>query len=120
MVILIHGGCWLSKYDIPHTYASSTGLAQAVFNVWSLKYCSTGGAGGGWPGKYDYARAGILASASYNSVEFDLYRSVLVGHSAGGHLALLADGAIKQLKAVIGIAPITNIEEYATCSNSCQ
>jgi acetyl esterase/lipase len=33
LVILIHGGCWLSTYDIQHTYALSTGLAQAGFNV---------------------------------------------------------------------------------------
>jgi acetyl esterase/lipase len=35
LVILIHGGCWLSQYNIQNTYALSTGLAQAGFNVWS-------------------------------------------------------------------------------------
>lgn len=43
-----------------------------------------------------------------------------MGHSAGGHLALLAGGAIKQLKGVIGLAAITDITEYASGSNSCQ
>jgi len=33
LVILIHGGCWLSAYDIQHTYALSTGLSNAGFNV---------------------------------------------------------------------------------------
>lgn len=120
LVILIHGGCWLSAYDIQHTYALSTGLAQAGFNVWSIEYRRSGDAGGGWPGSYEDIKAGILASASYNSGEFDLADSVLVGHSAGGHLALLAGGVIKPLKGVIGLAAITDIEEYATGANSCQ
>jgi acetyl esterase/lipase len=120
LVILIHGGCWLSTYDIQHTYALSTGLAQAGFNVWSLEYRRTGDTGGGWPGTYDDIKAGILASASYNSGEFDISQSLLVGHSAGGHLALLAGGEIKHLQGVIGLAAITDIEEYAAGSNSCQ
>jgi acetyl esterase/lipase len=120
LVILIHGGCWLSAYDIQHTYALSTGLAQAGFNVWSLEYRRSGDLGGGWPGTYDDVKAGILGAASYNSGEFDLGQSVLVGHSAGGHLALLAGGTIKNLKGVIALAAITDIEEYAAGSNSCQ
>jgi len=120
LVILIHGGCWLSAYDIQHTYALSTGLAQAGFNVWSLEYRRSGDIGGGWPGTYDDVKAGILASARYNNAEFELTQSVLVGHSAGGHLALLAGGAIKQLEGVIGLAAITDIAEYAVGTNSCQ
>mgnify|MGYP006073586475 CR=1 FL=1 len=120
LVILIHGGCWLSAYDIQHTYALSTGLSQAGFNVWSLEYRRSGDKGGGWPGTYDDVKAGILASARYNNAEFDLSHSVLVGHSAGGHLALLAGGAFKQLKGVIGLAAITDIAEYAVGTNSCQ
>ncbi|MBU3005589.1 alpha/beta fold hydrolase [Paraglaciecola arctica] len=120
LVVLIHGGCWLSAYDIQHTFALSTGLAQAGFNVWSLEYRRSGDSGGGWPGSYKDIKAGILASAKYNNGEFDLSETVLVGHSAGGHLALLAGGAIKGLKSVIGLAAITDIEEYAIGSNSCQ
>ena len=120
LIVLIHGGCWLSAYDIQHTYALSTGLAQAGFNVWSLEYRRTGDKGGGWQGTYDDVKAGIFASANYNKGEFALANSVLVGHSAGGHLALLAGGEINHLKGVIGLAAITDIEEYAAGSNSCQ
>jgi acetyl esterase/lipase len=120
LVIFIHGGCWLSVYDIQHTYALSSGLAQAGFNVWSLEYRRSGDIGGGWPGTYDDVKAGILASSHYNNGEFDLTQSVLVGHSAGGHLALLAGGVIQPLKGVIGLAAITDIAEYAVGTNSCQ
>ncbi|MFT6507988.1 MAG: acetyl esterase/lipase [Colwellia polaris] len=120
LVILIHGGCWLSAYDIQHTYALSTGLAQAGFNVWSLEYRRSGVTGGGWPITFDDVKAGILAASRYNNGEYKLANSVLVGHSAGGHLALLAGAEISQLKGVIGLAAITNIEAYAKGENSCQ
>ena len=73
-------------------------------------YRRSGDIGGGWPGTYNDVKAGILASANYNSSVFDLAKSVLVGHYAGGHLALLAGGAIEQLKGVIDLAAITDIE----------
>ena len=120
LVILIHGGCWLSAYDIQHSYALSTGLAQAGFNVWSLEYRRSGATGGGWPMTFDDVKAGIMASSLYNNGEYKLANSVLVGHSAGGHLALLAGGEISQLKGVIGLAAITDITAYAQGKNSCQ
>ena len=98
LVILIHGGCWLNAFDIKHTYALSTGLAQAGFNVWSLEYRRTGDLGGGWPSTFEDVLAGIQALKEYNQGEFDLSNAVLVGHSAGGHLALLAGGIMDNLK----------------------
>lgn len=120
LVILIHGGCWLSEYDIKHTYALSTALAQEGFNVWSLEYRRSGKTDGGWPTTFDDIKAGILASSTYDEGKFTLSDSVLVGHSAGGHLALLAGGQISQLKGVVGLAPITDIKAYAKGTNSCQ
>ena len=61
-----------------------------------------------------------LAVSKYNNGEFKLADSVAVGHSAGGHLALLAGGEIDQLKGVIALAPITDIKAYARGDNSCQ
>lgn len=120
LVILIHGGCWLSDYDIKHTYALSTGLAQAGFNVWSLEYRRSGATGGGWPVTFNDIKAGIFASSRFNNNEFELANSIVIGHSAGGHLALLAGGVIDKLKGVIGLAAITDIEAYAKGENSCQ
>ncbi len=120
LVILIHGGCWLSSYDIKHTYPLSTALAQQGFNVWSLEYRRSGATGGGWPTTFDDIKAGIHAASSYNQGEFNLAEAVAVGHSAGGHLALLAGGVFSELRAVIGLAAITDIKAYANGENSCQ
>ncbi|WP_139048190.1 alpha/beta hydrolase [Pseudoalteromonas sp. BSi20652] len=120
LVVLLHGGCWLSAYDIKHTFALSTGLAQAGFNVWSVEYRRSGESGGGWPVTFGDIKAGIAASSTYNNGEFKLNNAVVVGHSAGGHLALLAGGQMSELKGVIGLAPITDIKAYASGTNSCQ
>ena len=120
LVILLHGGCWLSEYDIKHTYPLSTALMQAGFNVWSLEYRRSGQSGGGWPVTLNDVKAGILASSTYNHGEFNLNNTVVIGHSAGGHLALLAGGQMSELKGVIGLAPITDIKAYAKGENSCQ
>lgn len=120
LVVLIHGGCWLSAYDIQHTYALATGLAQAGFNVWSLEYRRTGDPGGGWPNTFEDIKKGIAASAIFNNGEFVIENTLLIGHSAGGHLALLAGAELPPVKGVIGLAAITDIEKYALGNNSCQ
>lgn len=120
LVILLHGGCWLSAYDIEHTYALSTGLAQSGFNVWSIEYRRSGETGGGWPITFDDVKAGIIASSIYNENEFKLADTIIVGHSAGGHLALLAASKFNHLKGVIGLAAIIDIESYSRGENSCQ
>jgi len=38
LVVFIHGGCWLNAYDIKHSYALATALAQEGYAVWSLEY----------------------------------------------------------------------------------
>lgn len=119
LVVFIHGGCWLNAYDIGHTHALSTALTQQGFAVWSLEYRRTGDAGGGWPGTLQDIRAGLMAIDDLSAFGVDTSRVVLAGHSAGGHLALLAAGD-QPFKAVIGLAAITDVIEYAAGSNSCQ
>ncbi len=43
-----------------------------------------------------------------------------MGHSAGGHLALLAASANPDVQAVIGLAAITDIIAYSRGTNDCQ
>lgn len=127
VVVLIHGGCWLNAYDIQHTYALSTALKNSGYAVWSLEYRRTGDVGGGWPGTFEDVLAGINFLMSDFSKEIsnrlDSEKISLVGHSAGGHLALLAGNhfrAAKELKSVIGLAAIVDLNQYAQGSNSCE
>jgi len=120
LIVLIHGGCWLNAFDIKHTFPLSTALAQAGFAVWSLEYRRTGDAGGGWPGSLHDIKEGLAFTSKLGEHPVDLTRTVVVGHSAGGHLALLASAGTRTTKAVIGLAAITNIVQYSQGSNNCQ
>jgi acetyl esterase/lipase len=123
-IVFIHGGCWLNAFDIGHTFAASAALADAGFNVWSLEYRRTGDAGGGWPGTYADIQQGINQLAQLAPMGVSSRDVVLMGHSAGGHLALLAGSQAAALEVsvsrVIGLAAITDVIDYARGTNDCQ
>ncbi|MDT8429418.1 MAG: alpha/beta hydrolase [Pseudomonadales bacterium] len=119
-IVFIHGGCWLNAYDISHTFPLSTALAQAGYAVWSLEYRRTGDVGGGWPGSFEDIQAGIAHLAELALPGLNQVPVILIGHSAGGHLALLAGAGEVDVQAVIGLAAISDILSYARGSNSCE
>ena len=93
VVVIIHGGCWLNAYDLHLMAPMATALTQAGYATWNLEYRRVGDEGGGWPGTFLDIAAGLnhlkqLASA----YDLDLSRIVVIGHSAGGHLALWLAG----------------------------
>ena len=126
LVVLIHGGCWLTAFDIQHTLPMATAVHQAGFNVWSLEYRRTGESGGGWPTTYQDIMAGIKAINSFDKTETKFKKIIIAGHSAGGHLALLAGRDAAKLFPqdfdvhVIGLAAISDIATYAKGDNGCQ
>ncbi len=91
VVVLIHGGCW--QASLPGlelmNYAADD-LAQRGFAVWNLEYRRLGN-GGGYPNTFRDIAAGLDAlRAVAPKADLDLKHVVLVGHSAGGELALWA------------------------------
>lgn len=135
LLIFIHGGCWLNAFDIKHTQAFSEAVAAAGIAVWSVEYRRVGDEGGGWPGSYHDVSAAIAhAQTALHHYSIDLNHVVLAGHSAGGHLALLAAGAstqdpqstpqvraiLKPVKGVIGLAAITDLPSYQSDETGCQ
>jgi acetyl esterase/lipase len=90
VVALLHGGFWRLPYGRDHIAPIAGDLAKRGFAVWNLEYRRVGTVGGGWPGTLKDVGAGIdhLATLAEDGVPIDLDRVTVVGHSAGGHLAL--------------------------------
>lgn len=120
LIVFIHGGCWLNQYDIQHSFPLSGALAQAGYAVWSIEYRRTGDAGGAWPGSFDDIRQGLAFAFTLKDYPLDLDRIVIMGHSAGGHLALLAAAENQNIIGVVGLAAITDIIAYSRGENDCQ
>jgi acetyl esterase/lipase len=90
-VVFIHGGCWnLNLPGLELMDYAAEDLRQRGFAVWNLEYRRLGG-GGGYPGTFKDVAAGIdLLRKLGKSDDLDLKRVVVVGHDAGGQLALWA------------------------------
>lgn len=138
-LVFVHGGCWLSEYDHTHADSFVSDLAERGFDAWTLEYRRTGSTGGGWPTSLNDVLQGLemiqeITSAealkmlseapiqNHNTKTAERRPFIVLGHSAGGHLALLAAfnrGPDPEVH-TIGLAPITHLVAYAEGLNSCQ
>ena len=91
VVVLLHGGFWRAQYDLTLMDALRDDLVARGYAVWNIEYRRVGEAGGGWPGTLDDVAAAIdLLPTLEEGQRVDVTRAALIGHSAGGHLALWA------------------------------
>jgi acetyl esterase/lipase len=92
VVILIHGGCFKAAYATARSLAPMGDALKADgIASWNVEYRRLGQPGGGWPGTYlDVGRAVDHLRTLAEPYGLDLSRVVVVGHSAGGHLAMWA------------------------------
>ena len=92
VVVTIHGGCFKAAYA-QASYFGQMGDALKAKGIatWNIEYRRLGQPGGGWPGTYlDVAHGVDHLRAIASQHKLDLGRVVIVGHSAGGHLAMWA------------------------------
>jgi acetyl esterase/lipase len=92
VVVLIHGGCFKAAYATTHALGPMGDALKADgIATWNVEYRRLGQPGGGWPGTYlDVGHAIDHLRAIAERHRLDLGRVVLLGHSAGGHLAMWA------------------------------
>lgn len=102
MVVLLHGGFWRARYRRDLMAPLADDLAARGLGAWNVEYRRLD-CGGGWPETVDDVRAAVDALRSLGRAPV-----AAVGHSAGGHLALLlAD----RVPAVVAQAAVSDIEE---------
>jgi acetyl esterase/lipase len=89
VAIIIHGGCWTSTFaTLQNTAALADALRDMGIATWNIEYRSIDN-GGGWPGTFtDVANAANYLNRIANQYPLDLNKVIIIGHSAGGHLAL--------------------------------
>jgi acetyl esterase/lipase len=85
-VVVIHGGFWRARYDRSLGAPLAADLARGGCAVLNLEYRRVG-TGGGWPGTFADVASGIDMIATL-PVRSD--GVVVIGHSAGGQLAVWA------------------------------
>lgn len=105
-VLLVHGGFWRAEKNSESLWPAVSALAEEHGTVGSIEY-RTADAGGAWP----ICRNDVIAAvrAVWQQSDVTSGETVLVGHSAGGQLALTAAAELPQLRAVVGAAAVSDL-----------
>lgn len=87
VVVLIHGGFWRQQFALDLMNGLADSLARNGYAAWNIEYRRVGGAGG-YPQTFDDVAAAVDHLATLDDGRLDTTRVAVVGHSAGGHLAV--------------------------------
>jgi acetyl esterase/lipase len=123
LVVLIHGGFWSRRGgDLWLMSPLARALSANGYAVWNVEYGRVGERFGGWPHTFDHVAASIDVVAELAATyPIDPERVAVVGHSAGGQLALWSGGrdqlgtgdpgggAVVRPSFVIALAPVVDL-----------
>jgi acetyl esterase/lipase len=112
LALNIHGGYWRAKYDLAHAGHLCAALTAKGIATWNIEYRRVGNPGGGWPGTFEDIRSAYRylpqIAKRYN---FDPTKILVMGHSAGGQLALCLAAHESSLKRVISLAGVLDLQQ---------
>ena len=99
-IVLIHGGYWGVEWNRDHFKKVAEALSALKWNLSSIEYRRR-------PGDPDTLVKDVRSALD----TFINEKIILVGFSAGGHLALITERFYSNVIAVIGLAPVADMEE---------
>ena len=112
LAICIHGGYWRAKYNLAHLGHLCAALTAKGIATWNIEYRRVGNLGGGWPGTFEDIRNAFRyvpqLSKRYN---IDANKVLVLGHSAGGQLALCLAAHEPSLKRVVSLAGLVDLKQ---------
>ncbi len=106
LVILVHGGFWLREWGRDTMETLAVDVTERGYATWNIGYRRLGD-GGGWPGSAHDVKMAIDHVRLTGGKPI-----VVIGHSAGGHLAIWA-ATKSPVGQVIGLAPVTDLSALA-------
>jgi len=135
VAVIVHGGCWLSDYGHGYMAAFAEAVTETGLATWTIGYRRVGEPGGGWPNTFLDAGAAVDFLPELGSrYPLDTEHVVVIGHSAGGHLALWLAGRsripessplfvrdpqpIAGVLALAAAADLDYLSQEQTCSNA--
>ena len=108
--MFVHGGFWRARYDLRHAGFICAALTKAGFITWNLEYRRVGNPGGGWPGSFEDVTAGYqFLRQLAGKYRVDPKRIIVLGHSAGGQLALALAAHHNSMRAAVALAGVVNL-----------
>ncbi len=111
LAVVIHGGYWRARYDLAYMGHLCASLAIDGVATANLEYRRVGNLGGGWPGTFADVRAAYqFLMQNARKYEFDVKRVIVMGHSAGGQLALCLAAHEAGVKAAISLAGVVDLQ----------
>ena len=107
LIVLIHGGFWKPEYDRTHAEAMSCALAEAGWTTLTMEYRRISG-------EPDITLDDVMTALAQLPAQVQKHNGqiLLVGHSAGGHLALWAavQSTNVNIQGVLALAPAADLQ----------
>ncbi|MEX3914398.1 alpha/beta hydrolase family protein [Bacillus paralicheniformis] len=125
VIVTIHGGFWQSRFNLKENNPIAMDLTNRGYATWNIEYRRVGEEGGGWTGTFnDVIDAINHLTHLKEPYSLDLSAVIIIGHSAGGQLALWlasrnvqvkSDQTFNELivpiKKVISLAGVTDLKK---------
>jgi acetyl esterase/lipase len=99
LIVLIHGGFWRPEYDRKHLAPLADALSSSGWPIALIEYRRI-------IGNPDAMLSDVINAIEEVSKKYS--NLILIGHSAGGHLALVASHKVNT-SAIIALAPVTDL-----------
>ena len=112
LVMNIHGGFWRALYSLDHAGHLCAALTEKGFLTANIEYRRVGNEGGGWPGTFeDISKAYSFLMQQSAKEHIDSKRVVVMGHSAGGHLAVCLAAHDHTVRQVVSLAGVLDLQK---------
>lgn len=111
VLINIHGGFWRAQYNLDHAGHLCAALTSKGLATANLEYRRVGNEGGAWPGSFsDIRDAYNFFMQNARQHNLNPQKTVVMGHSAGGQLALCLAAHEPRITRVVSLAGVVDLQ----------